>query len=260
MIKNLKKLDNTILLIEHDLDIIKKADWIIEMGPKAGLEGGRVVFSGKINNLKKNKSSITAKYLFGEESINIPSKRRKFNKVISIKGAKKNNLININCDIPLNVITAITGVSGSGKSSLIHDCFYGKEGYTPILKGHIVKNKFTLTKNKNKIKFSSFDVSHGKIKSRAYVFNKTAYLSDCDGIYTKDIKKLLNLKYLIIDCLKINPHPSHFNLNQAIETSNILKPKKTILTNLHTDLDYNFLKKKLPKNIIPAYDGLSLSI
>ena len=113
---------------------------------------------------------------------------------------------------------------------------------------------------KNKIKFSSFDVSHGKIKSRAYVFNKTAYLSDCDGIYTKDIKKLLNLKYLIIDCLKINPHPSHFNLNQAIETSNILKPKKTILTNLHTDLDYNFLKKKLPKNIIPAYDGLSLSI
>ena len=142
-----------------------------------------------------------------------------------------------------------------------HDyCFYGKEGYTPILKGHIVKNKFTLTKNKNKIKFSSFDVSHGKIKSRAYVFNKTAYLSDCDGIYTKDIKKLLNLKYLIIDCLKINPHPSHFNLNQAIETSNILKPKKTILTNLHTDLDYNFLKNKLPKNIIPAYDGLSLII
>ena len=142
-----------------------------------------------------------------------------------------------------------------------HDyCFYGKEWYTPILKGHIVKNKFTLTKNKNKIKFSSFDVSHGKIKSRAYVFNKTAYLSDCDGIYTKDIKKLLNLNYLIIDCLKINPHPSHFNLNQAIETSNILKPKKTILTNLHTDLDYNFLKKKLPKNIIPAYDGLSLRI
>ena len=142
-----------------------------------------------------------------------------------------------------------------------HDyCFYGKEGYTPILKGHIVKNKFTLTKNKNKIKFSSFDVSHGKIKSRAYVFNKTAYLSDCDGIYSKDIKKLLNLKYLIIDCLKINPHPSHFNLNQAIETSNILKPKKTILTNLHTDLDYNFLKNKLPKNIIPAYDGLSLII
>ena len=66
------------------------------------------------------------------------------------------------------------------------------------------------------------------------------------------------LKYFVIDCLKINPHPSHFNLDQCINISNQIKPKKTILTNLHTDLDYKFLKRNLPKNILPAYDGMVL--
>ena len=92
------------------------------------------------------------------------------------------------------------------------------------------------------------------------MFDKVAYLSDCNGIDKRDFKDLRNLKYLIIDCLKINPHPSHFNLDQAIKVSNLLKPKKTILTNLHTDLDYNFLNKNLPKHIRPAYDGLSINI
>jgi len=69
---------------------------------------------------------------------------------------------------------------------------------------------------------------------------------------------MLNLKYLIIDCLKFNNHPSHFNLEQCIYISNLIKPKKTILTNLHTDLDYKFLKKNLPKNILPAHDGMVL--
>ena len=142
-----------------------------------------------------------------------------------------------------------------------HDyLFFGGQGYIPILKGNLIKKRFTLTKKKDKINFLSFPVSHGWIKSTAYVFNKIAYLSDCNGIESKDLKKLVNLKYLIIDCLKINYHPSHFNLNQAIYLSKIIKAKKTILTNLHTDLDYNFLKKILPKNIIPAYDGMKLDI
>ena len=142
-----------------------------------------------------------------------------------------------------------------------HDyCFFGGQGYVPILKGNLIKKRFTLSKKKNKINFTSFPVSHGWIKSTAYVFNKIAYISDCNGIESKDLKKLMNLKCLIIDCLKINNHPSHFNLNQAIYLSKIIKAKKTILTNLHTDLDYNFLKKILPKNIIPAYDGMKLDI
>ena len=142
-----------------------------------------------------------------------------------------------------------------------HDyCFFGGQGYIPILKGNLIKKRFILSKRKNKITFTSFPVSHGCIKSTAYIFNNIAYISDCNGIETKDFKKLMNLKYLIIDCLKINHHPSHFNLTQAICLSKIIKAKKTILTNLHTDLDYGFLKKNLPKNIIPAYDGMVLNV
>ena len=142
-----------------------------------------------------------------------------------------------------------------------HDyCFKGRQGYMPILKGNLVKKKFSLSKKKTKINFISFKVKHGQIDSTAYVFNKVAYISDCNDIKNNDIKKLLNLKYLIIDCLKIKSHPSHMNLEQALYLKKILKPKKTILTNLHTDLDYKFLKDFLPKNVIPAYDGLKLIV
>ena len=139
-------------------------------------------------------------------------------------------------------------------------CFLGGQGYIPIANANLIKNYFILKKNKTKIKFKSFDVKHGQISSSAYIFNKTAYISDCNEIYSKDYKKLKDLKYLIIDCLKFNNHPSHFNLETAILVSKKIKPKKTILTNLHTDLDYNFLRKNLPSNIIPAYDGMRLKI
>ena len=139
-------------------------------------------------------------------------------------------------------------------------CFYGGGGYIPIIKGNLVKNNFTIRKKNTQIKFKSFLINHGHIKALAYVFEKIAYLSDCNGIDKRNFKDLRNLKYLIIDCLKINPHPSHFNLNQAIKISKMLNPKKTILTNLHTDLDYIFLKKNLPKNIIPAYDGITFNV
>ena len=142
-----------------------------------------------------------------------------------------------------------------------HDyCFYGGQGYVPILKGNLIKNNFSLSKNKSKINIKTFPISHGMINSTAYVFDKVAYLSDCNGINLVDFNKLKNLKYLIIDCLKISKHQSHFNLEEAINISYKVKPKKTILTNLHTDLDYAFLKKILPKNIVPAFDGMILNI
>ena len=92
-----------------------------------------------------------------------------------------------------------------------------------------------------------------------FCFEKIAYISDCNHIPKKSLKNLLKLDYLIIDCLRKNKHPSHFNYDDAVDFVKLIKPKKTIFTNLNTDLDYYILKKLSPKNIIPASDGLSFN-
>jgi phosphoribosyl 1,2-cyclic phosphate phosphodiesterase len=132
--------------------------------------------------------------------------------------------------------------------------------YKPFLNGKIAKPNFSLGESNNKIKFKSFLVKHGMIKCLGYLFNKTAYISDCNDLSIVNLNILRNLNYLILDCLKIDKHPTHFNLDQALYVSNQLKPKKTILTNLHYDLDYDFLISKLPKNVLPAYDGLKINL
>ena len=127
------------------------------------------------------------------------------------------------------------------------------------MKANIIKNKFIIKKFNTNLNFDSFDVNHGMIKATGFVFDKIAYISDCNKISNKALKKLKNLNFLIIDCLRNEKHPSHFNYDDALKLINKIKPKKSILTNLHVDLDYFKLKKKLPKNIIPAYDGLSFN-
>lgn len=138
-------------------------------------------------------------------------------------------------------------------------CFVPKQGYMPIANEHIIKNGFFLKKGNSKIKIKSFEVQHGLIKATGYVVNKTAYLSDCSHIPNKYKKFLTDLDYLIVDCLRYDYHPGHFNLEAAITLSRELKPKKTILTNLHVELDYDKLKKKLPSNVMPAFDGMSFN-
>tara|TARA_B100001248_G_C27326886_1_gene429449 strand:- start:34 stop:801 length:768 start_codon:yes stop_codon:yes gene_type:complete len=138
-------------------------------------------------------------------------------------------------------------------------CFEEKQGYKPIMKANIIKNNFSIKKNKSKLSFKAFEINHGLIKATGYVMEKIAYLSDCSNVPKKNLKYLKNINFLILDCLKIDKHPSHFNLEAAINLVNLTKPKKAILTNLHTDLDYFKLKKNLPKNIYPAYDGLSFN-
>ena len=139
-------------------------------------------------------------------------------------------------------------------------CFSHKNGYKPILKSNYVNKKFILKKNSKRVSIKTFEVGHGPINCTAYIINNLAYLSDCNYIPPKFMKKLINLEYLVIDCLKRDKHPTHFNYEEAINIAKVLKPKKTILTNLHTDLDYNKLKKQLPLNIIPAHDGLSVKL
>ena len=140
-------------------------------------------------------------------------------------------------------------------------CFKKKYDYDPILKINRLKKNFKIKMSTKIINILSIPVKHGLINSIAYIINRNiAYVSDANKIPLKDIKYFKKLKYLIIDCLRFNKHPSHFSLNEVIDLCNILKPKKTILTNLHTDLDYGHLIKILPKNIVPGYDGLTVTI
>ena len=123
-----------------------------------------------------------------------------------------------------------------------------------------LKSNHVILNRKNNIDIKSITVKHGKVKSNCFVINKKlAYISDVNKIYDKDYRLFENLKYLIIDCLRYEFHPSHFNLESTLNLIKIFKPKKSILTNLHTDLDYKILKNRLPKNVEPAYDGLSIN-
>ena len=134
-------------------------------------------------------------------------------------------------------------------------CFIEKHGYKPIMKANVIKKNFFIKKDRLKLSIKAFDVDHGMIKATGYVIEKIGYISDCNNVPLKNFKYLKNLDYLILDCLKIDKHPSHFNLVSALNLIKLTKPKKSILTNLHVDLDYYSLKKKLPKNIKPAIDG-----
>lgn len=124
VLKELKSLGNTVVVVEHDEEIIRAADYIIDIGPKAGRLGGEVVYQGDVAGLQKHTESYTVRYLNGEEKIDVPTVRRKWNNYIEVKGARQNNLKNIDVKFPLNVMTVVTGVSGSGKSSLVSDVFY----------------------------------------------------------------------------------------------------------------------------------------
>jgi len=126
-LKKLRDLGNTLIVVEHDEDTMYAADHIIDMGPGAGANGGNVVAEGTVDDIKKNESSITGKYLSGKMKIEVPKKRREPNgKWLQIIGARQNNLKDINVKIPLGVFTCITGVSGSGKSSLVNEILYKK--------------------------------------------------------------------------------------------------------------------------------------
>jgi excinuclease ABC subunit A len=122
----LRDLGNTLIVVEHDEDTIKAADWVVDIGPRAGIHGGEVVHSGTYAELLKNKASITGDFMAGRERIELPKQRRAIDpaRIIKVVGAKENNLKDVDVEFPLGLFTAVTGVSGSGKSSLVNDVLY----------------------------------------------------------------------------------------------------------------------------------------
>ncbi len=124
VLRELQALGNTVVVVEHDEEIIRAADYIIDIGPLAGRLGGEVVYQGDLSRLPKATRSYTMRYLTGEEEIALPTIRRKWNQYIEVEGAAQHNLKSVDVRFPLNVMTVVTGVSGSGKSSLVRDVFY----------------------------------------------------------------------------------------------------------------------------------------
>jgi excinuclease ABC subunit A len=124
VLKSLKSLGNTVIIVEHDEEVMRAADQIIDIGPYSGTHGGQLVFQGNWEKILKEESSLTARYLTGKDEIPVPSQRRKWKEFIEINGARENNLKGINVKFPLHIFTVVTGVSGSGKTSLVKKILY----------------------------------------------------------------------------------------------------------------------------------------
>ena len=196
-------------------------------------------------------------------------KIRKINKVFySHMHADQTHGINDLRSFYLNNRKPIEVFADNATSEYLKDnfsyCFksYSKE-YPATLKLNKIntKNDLFVTSSSNKINVKPLSVSHGNVSSICYIINRElAYISDVSEILKRDLKYFKNLKYLIIDCLWYNFHPSHFNLEKSLDLINYLKPKKAVLTNLSPVLDYKVLKKLVPKNVIPAHDGLTINL
>ncbi len=205
VLKQLRDLGNTVIVVEHEEEIIRAADYIIDIGPYAGENGGEVVFSGNYSDLCSADKSLTADYLCGRRSIAIPTTARPFNNYITINGARQNNLKNIDVKIPLGVMTCITGVSGSGKSSLVRSILY------PALRREILET------GEHPGDFDSIDGDLKLIKSVEMVDQNPIGKSSRSNPATY-IKAYDEIRRLFADqpyAQKTNIQPSNFSFNMV---------------------------------------------
>ena len=156
VLKNLRDIGNTVIIVEHDEEIINQSDQIIDLGPEAGINGGELVFQGKVSEIYREERSLTTKYLSGKLEIKTPKKRRKWKHFIRLEDVNINNISKMNIKIPLECLTLITGVSGSGKSSLIREALKPSleekfNGYSSTKRNY--KSSYINTNKYSKIEF-----------------------------------------------------------------------------------------------------------
>lgn len=206
LIKVLLKLrdaGNTVIVVEHDEEIIKAADYIVDIGPLAGEQGGEVVFSGSYNDLLKNKNSLTAKYLNKELSISLPLKRRKWKESIIIDNCNENNLNDVSVQIPLKALTVVCGVSGSGKTTLIKNIFYNS---VLMSLGEVVENVPKASEAKGSLSIiKSIQLVDQNPIGRSSRSNPATYLGAFD-----DIRNLFSMQPF---ALKRKLKPGYFSFN-----------------------------------------------
>ncbi len=203
VLRNLQKSGNTVIVVEHDEDIIKAADYIIDIGPLAGTEGGKLVFQGTKNDLLNNKNSLTSKYLTGEMQIPVPNRRRKWNNYIEVIKAHENNLKEIDVKFPLNILTVVTGVSGSGKSTLVNNILFSALNKRYNGYGEITGNYDTIKGDFQSINHIEY-VSQNPI-GKSSRSNPVTYTKAYD-----EIRKLYSTQQgSVINAYK----PSHFSFN-----------------------------------------------
>ena len=199
----LRDVGNTVIVVEHDEEIMQTADEIIDMGPRAGTFGGEVVFQGKLDELKTADNSLTAEYLTGERKIEVPTSRRTWHKSIILTGAEQNNVQNVDVEIPLECLTVVTGVSGSGKSTLVKQILY------PAIKKAIEGSSF-LTKNFAELKGDWKDIKKIEFVDQNPIgkssrSNPVTYVKAYDEIRTLFAQQSLS---------KVNGFtPKHFSFN-----------------------------------------------
>lgn len=203
VITRLRDLGNSVIVVEHDEDIMKKADHIIDIGPLAGRLGGEVVFSGSVSELMKQDDCLTAGYLSRKLNVSIPKRRRKWLKFVEVKGARENNLKNVSVKFPLEVLTVVTGVSGSGKTSLVKKVLY--PALQKMFGGYGEKN-------------GSFDRLEGNIKSLSSVEmvdqNPIGKSSRSNPVtYLKAYDEIRNLFSLLPTSRQNGLKPAHFSFN-----------------------------------------------
>lgn len=245
VLKTLRDLGNSVIVVEHEEKLMEEADEIIDIGPAAGVHGGELVFQGQVNSINGTDHSYTVKYLKGEEKIEIPKIRRKWNQSFWVKGARENNLKNIDVEIPLGVMSVITGVSGSGKSTLVRRILYPALGKILGLTGEITG------------KFDTLDGDYQKVNHIEFVDQNPIGKSSRSNPVTY-VKAYDNIRQLFAEqpASKTNGFkPAHFSFNvdggrcETCEGEGTVKIEMQFMADLHLTCD-NCGGKRFKKEIL----------